>query len=248
MRAIYSVALLGVLGLTFTQALAGEKPAELKPLVDKILKAHGGEKKLRDLQAFVEKTKTTAPNGAFTTLARYIQLPDQTRLESEFELQGKRVKCAIVFAGDSGWRKMEGQPTEPYRAAYKGKMDPLKYAGPRAWLRLLDPTGKLTPIGETKVGDRPAFGIMLKSGTDPEEKMFFDKATGLLIKVEKTLSYPKLNKSELHETFYDEYQTVDGIPFARKITKRVDGKTTQQVEILEFSVVDKLDAKLFEKP
>jgi hypothetical protein len=241
MRTICSVVFLGVLSLTFGQAIAGEKPAELEPLVEKVLKAHGGEKKLRGVHAFVEKTKTTVPSGAFTTTDRYIQLPDQTRLESEFELGGKRVQCAIVFAGDSGWRKMEGQPAEPYRAAYKGKIDPLKYAGPRAWLRLKDPGHTLTRLPDTKVGERPAFGIALQSGNNPVERMFFDNETSLLIKVEKNISY-------VEETVYEDYQAVDGIPVARKITRKRDGKTTHLIEVVEFKVADKLDARLFQRP
>jgi hypothetical protein len=238
MRVIYYLAFLGALVLTLGQAFSAQDSPELKPLIDKILKAHGGEAKLNGLQAFVEKTKTTLPGGKTTTWDRYIQLPDQMRQESEFELQGKRVKCVLVFAGDNGWRKMEGEPAMPYRAAFKGRKDPLHHAGPRLWLRLKDPAYTVTPFGDVKVGNRAAFGIMLKSALGPEEKLFFDKQSGLLIKSEQ---------SQL-ETFYDAYQPADSIPIARKITRKQDGKTTQEIEVVEFKVVEKLDGKLFEKP
>jgi hypothetical protein len=196
----------------------------------------------------VEKTKTTSPDGKFTTWDRYIQLPDQMRQESEFEISGKRVKCVLVFAGENGWKKTDAEPTQDYRAAFKGKKEPLKYAGPRAWLRLLDPAYQLTALDETKLGDRPAFGILFSFGKDPAEKFFFDKATGHLLKEEKTLLYPSTGKIEFYETFYDDYQATAGIPVARKIIKKRDGKTIQQIEITEFSIVEKLDSKLFEKP
>ncbi len=248
MKVIGCFALLGLFGAQAEiPGTTDDATAQLKLLVKKIVTAHGDAKRLEAVRAFLEKTKSTAPSGSITTLDRYIQLPNQSRQESEFDLGDKGVKCVLVFAGDNGWRKMEGDVAQPYRAASKGKKAPLKYAGPRAWLRLLDPAYKLTSLGETKVNDRPAFGIQLSVGTDPPEKLFFDKVTGLLLKEEKTLRYTD-GRLELHETFYADYQPDKGIPIAHKITKTLDGKTIQQIEVTEFKIVDKLDAKLFEKP
>ena len=248
MRATCWLACPGVLALTLAQPAPAEDPAGLKPLIDKVLKAYGGEPRLNGLRAFVEKTKTTAPSGTTSTLGRYLQLPDRARLESEFELQGKRIKCVIVYAGDSGWKHTEGQPAVPHRSPFTGRKEPLKYAGPRAWLRLKDPAYTLTPLGETRVGDRPVFGIGVKAPNAPEERCFFDKETGLLIKVEQTISYPQGDRPVLEETFYGGYKAVAGVPVARAITKKRDGKTTQQIEVVEFRVADKLEARLFQKP
>ena len=154
----------------------------------------------------------------------------------------------IVYAGDSGWKHTEGQPTVPHRSPFTGREEPLKYAGPRAWLRLKDPAYTLAPLGERRVGDRLVFGIALKAPNAPEEKCFFDKETGLLIKVEQMISYPQGDRRELEETFYGGYKAVAGVPVARAITKKRDGKTTQQIEVVEFRVADKLEARLFQKP
>ena len=248
MRAIFWRTCLGVLALAPAQPAPAEDSAELKARIDKVLNAYGGAKKLAGLQAFVEKTKITAPKGPTSSLARYVQLPDQTRLESEFELQGKQVKCRIVYAGDNGWKHTEGQPTVRQCSPFTGRKEPLKYAGPRAWLRLKDPAYTLTWLAETKVGDCSVFGIGVKSPNGPEERCFFDKKTGLLLKVEQTISYPQGKQPELEETYYGGYKAVDGIPVARAITKKRDGKTTQQIAVVEFRVADKLDAQLFQKP
>jgi hypothetical protein len=213
-----------------------------------VLKAYGGEQKLKGLQAFVEKTKTTAPDGSTATLARYVQLPDRTRLESEFAIQGKPFKCRIVYAGGNGWKHTEGQATVSQRSPFTGRKEPLKYAGPRAWLRLKDPTYALASLPERKIGDRPVFGIAVKAPNTPEEKCFFDKTSGLLLKVEQTISYPQGKPPVLEETFYGNYQAVEGIAVARAITKKQGGKTLQRIEVVEFQVAEKLDAQLFEKP
>jgi hypothetical protein len=248
MRAICWLACPGVLALALARPAPADDSAELKPLVDRVLKAYGGEAKLSGLQAYVEKTKITVPDGPTATLARYVQLPDQTRLESESELGGKRVKCEIVYAGDSGWKHTEGQPTVPHRSPFTGRKEPLKYAGPRAWLRLKDPAYTLAPLGASKVGDRSAFGIGVKSPDAPEERCFFDQESGLLLKVEQTTGYPQGKQSVVEETYYAGYKTTDGIPVAREITRKRDGKTTQQIEVVDFKVAEKLDAQLFQKP
>jgi hypothetical protein len=238
-----------------TVRVSGSDPAprpqeggELEPLIDKVLKAHGGEAKLRGLRAFVEKSKTTPAGGPASTVDRYHQLPDRTRLESEFEVAGKRVKCRTVYAGDRGWRKTDDQPTVPLRSPYAGRKEPLEYAGPRAWLRLKDPAATLAPLGETKVGDRAAFGILLKSAGAPEEKLFFDKEGGLLLKAEQAINYPQRGESVREETYYEDYRAADGIPVARKVTRKRDGKTAAVTEVTEFRVADKLDAQLFREP
>jgi hypothetical protein len=238
----------GALALALAWPAHAADPAELKPLIDRVLTAYGGESKLRGVQAYVEKTAFTGPDGPNATLVRYVQLPDRLRLESEFESQGKRVKCALVYAGSSGWKHMEGQPTIDRRSPFKGRSEPLRYVGPRAWLRLKDPAYTLTPLGEATVGDRRVFGIGLKPPNDREEKHFFDKESGLLLKVERTLSYPAGKPPVLEETLYSRYEVVDGIPVAREITNKEGGKTTQRIEVVEFRFAQELDARLFQKP
>ena len=249
MRAICWLTYPGVLALTLARPAPAQGPAELQPLIDRVLEAYGGETRLSRLQAFVERTKVTAPDGhLISTLARYTQLPDRIRLESEFEQPGKRVRCAIVIAGDRGWRHTEGQPTVPHRSSFKGMREPLKYTGPRTWLRLKAPAHTLRLLDETKVGDRQVFGIGVKSPDAPEERCFFDKETGLLVKVEQTIDFHRGAPPVLEETLYGGYRAVEGIPIARSITKKKDGRTVQQIEVVEFRVADQLNAELFREP
>jgi hypothetical protein len=238
----------GVLVLALVQSAQAEDTVELKALIAKVLKAYGGEARLTGLQAYVEKTRTTPPGGPTSVLARYVQLPDQTRLESDFELQGKRIQCVLVYAGATGWKHTAGQATASQRSPFAGRTEPLRYAGPRTWLRLKDPAYRLVPLGDSTIGDRPVFGIGVKSPEAPEEKCFFDKENGLLLKVEQALHYPQHVQQVLEETLYEDYQPADGIPVARAVTRKRDGKTTQQIAVVEFRLAEKLDARLFQKP
>jgi hypothetical protein len=113
---------------------------------------------------------------------------------------------------------------------------------------LKDPAYALVPLGETRVGDRPVFGIGVKALNAPEERCFFDKETGLLLKVEQVVSAPQDKQAVVEEALYGNYKAVEGIPVARAITKKRDGNIMQQIEVVEFRVAERLDAQLFQKP
>jgi hypothetical protein len=51
-----------------------------------------------------------------------------------------------------------------------------------------------------------------------------------------------------HEVLYGDYKEVKGIPIAHKIVNKSGGSVTSEVEVVEFKIVDELDAKLFQKP
>lgn len=247
MHPIRWAALAGSFFLMMSSFAPAEENKELQALIDKVLKAHGGETKLSQLEAFIEKTRTTGPKGQVTTMNRYVHLPDKLRMESEFDVGDKRVKCAIIYNGNQGWKKQEDKATELRPSPFTGVKDPQKFSGPRIWLRLRDPAYTPSLLEETKVGDRPAVGIKL-SGKGREERLFFDKQTRLLLKAEETLTFGQGKEAITVETLYSDYQEIAGIPIAHKTTKKTKGEVTSETEVVEFKVADKLDEKLFGQP
>jgi hypothetical protein len=252
-----------------------QEPTNLKPLIDKVLKAHGGEAQLRQLTAFTEKTKTRR-SGSESTSEVFVQLPERLRqVSSAVGAVGPR-KTISVYNGDQSWTKTTPGRSETV-AKKLTKMDvaawqaSLKFRGPRRLLRLTDPASELAWLGEVMVGDRTAVGIQLTFKIGPgekwfldketgserakvvrltrahEENLFFDKETGLLTKTEHTAVNVNGTKS-LIETLYSDYKETDGIMIARKATVKTSGQVTEESEVVEFKVVDKLDDSLFQKP
>jgi hypothetical protein len=145
--------------------------------------------------------------------------------------------------------------------------DYVKFFGPRRVLRLKDADHRVALLDEVKIDGRPADGVELTK-TGPKFKlslkMFFDKETNLLVKEENDLSYsaiiyPPLGYSpqrppeegDVHSSsaiFYTDYKKFDGIPIAQKETYTANGKYVSETKVINFRAVEKLDAKLFERP
>ncbi len=248
MRQGYGVTLAGLLLVIVGNPGRGQAPTDLKPVVDKVLNAYGGEVRLRQLITFIEKTKTHHGTSE-STLEIFVQLPDRVRLV----ISGKLSSSILVENGDQIWTKTSHNTavgTKLTKAGAAADQGLLKFRGPRQLLRLTDPASKLSGLGEVKVDGRTTVGIQLifkRYSGEVNQKWFFDKETGLLTKIEDTAKNVN-GKELLIETLYSDYKKIDGIMIARKATFKTDGKVTGGSEVVEFKAVDKLDDSLFQKP
>jgi hypothetical protein len=237
---------LGARGLT---AWAEEpRPEEI---VDKAIRAHGGEEKLAGLTAFTSKVRTAYPDAATWDAEIAVQLPGRYRAERTTSSGGKSRTTLIVIDGDQGWMKTNALVT-PYPKAFIASFFKytIPYEGPRSVLRLRarqrNASCQFTTTGEGTVEGRPAVGLRMKLEGGPEATWYFDKETGLLLQeVERTKRFE--GEDDVVETIYGDYQTVGGFPMARKETSRRDGKEAYTSELIDFKVATP-SADAFAKP
>jgi hypothetical protein len=220
-------------------------------ILDKAIKALGGEEKLAKAQTFTQAAKGTitfAGNDAEVTSNQSVQGLDHARQEFEGSAGGNSFKGVTVVAGDKGWRRfgddksaLEGQALANqkrgmYLAIVPITVVPLKGKG-----------FKVQAAGEEKVGDKPAVKI---KGTGPDDKdftLYFDKETGLPLKIVGKVVAPTGDEF-LQEITFSDYKEMGGIKKATKITATRDGGKFLNQEITDFKVVDKLDPKTFAEP
>jgi RNA polymerase sigma factor (sigma-70 family) len=236
------------------------KDEAVKAQIAKVLKAHGGEEKLGKIKTFTLRIKTSSVNTDDRQVYHvFVQPPDQAR--EEVSIEGRETaKLILVKNGDKKWRKLnDGEATEGHAFAEDATVT---FLGPRALLRLKDPAMEVSMLGERLVGDtgsvfgdRAAVCVKLarKDGKDTwtlhafgfgrvnEVRLYFDKDSGLLVKEEWD------HQDIPYEIFYTDYKTVNGVAVARRLVHRGNGGVTYRSEV-EFNSVDKLDAKLFQKP
>jgi hypothetical protein len=229
---------------------------QIKRLVKKALKAHGGEDKLKALKAFTIKYRDAKPAGRAGTTEYFAQLPGQFRIEFGREDRADKDIQIILGLGQIHRWKMhaDGKIEE---VIYGGLdfpqefwLDKLKFFGPRAVLRLTDPDHRLTLLDDAQINGRAASCIALErsaTGVTVSLKMYFDKESGLLVAVEDGIL-----KSTM---LFSDYKDFDGIMVAdslREITTgdtlRVKAIVSNKSELLEFKPMDKLDDKLFQEP
>lgn len=242
------------LAIALVAAWTGSTRAEDKDanaILDKAIKAMGGEEKLKKAQTFTQSGKGTISimgmDGDITTHLS-VQAIDHTRQEFEGNVAGNTVKGVTVLAGDKAWQKVGNAKVALEGEQLAGQKRGVYMAiVPVTILPLKDKGFKLEAGGEEKVGDKPAVKV---KGTGPDGKEFtiyFDKESGLPVKmVGKVTGF--MSAEVLQETTYADYKEMDGIKKATKIKATRDGEKFMEQEVTEFKIVDKFDPKTFTEP
>jgi hypothetical protein len=221
----------------------GARAEDLKPeeIVDKAIRAHGGEEKLAGLTGFTFKERMAYPDAMTSDAEVVVQLPGRYRRDMKMSSEGKSRSSLMVFDGDQGWMKMNDLVT-PYPKTFLESMQKytVPYLGPRSILRLRarqkNPACQFTTTGEGTVEGRPAVGLRMKLADGPEETWYFDKDSGLLLKEEERVKHFE-GEDQVYVTLYEDYQTCDGFPMARKVVTHRDGKLSYTREQSDFKAV-----------
>jgi hypothetical protein len=90
-------------------------------------------------------------------------------------------------------------------------------------------------VGESTIDGHPAIGLKMTLDDGPQETWFFDKDSGHLLRTESRTARFE-GEDNVLVTLYEDFQTTDGFPIARKVTTQQDGKTTSTRELIDFKV------------
>jgi hypothetical protein len=250
-KALYVVPLALLLAVGAGRGRADEQP-DLRKVIDKAIKAHGGADKLAKFKAATLKLKGKyygmSEDGVDFTGDAASQSPDKTRMEITIDVMGMEFKFLRVVNGDKGWTHMMGQTTAMDKEALAEAKEELYAAGVKRLAVLRDKGFKLEPLGEVKVGDRAAVGVKVAHKGHRDINLFFDKKTGLLVKSERPAKDPMAGTEFTQTELYDDYKEVDGIKHAGKLTILRDGKKFVDGQSSDFKPQEKLDDSLFAKP
>jgi hypothetical protein len=235
-------------------SLAGPTRADdkaVKAILDKAIRALGGEEKLTRSNAISWKAKGTFAAGesesGFTGQVTVHGL-DHFRSAFEGKFGDNPFKVVTVLSGDKGWRKvMNDSTTMDATALASEKQSLYLLITPLTLLPLKGKGYQLEVDGEEMVGKVAA--VVLK-GTGPDGKdfaLYFDKKTGFPIKqVAKVTS--SMGEEFTQERLYGDYKVFDGIKRPTKIVTKREGAKFVEEEITEFKIVNKVDPATFAAP
>jgi len=224
---------------------------DTKAILDKAIKALGGEEKLSKVKAASWKSKGTITFGGndneFTAEA-VVQGLNHYRNEFEGEFGGNKVKGVTVLAGDKGWRKFGDNQMELDKDSVANeKRSVYLTVIPITILPLKGKGFKVEAIGEESIGGKPAAGIKATGPDDKDFSIYFDKESGLPVKlVAKVIDF--MGNEFTQETTFSDYKEMGGIEKATKIQAKRDGEKFLEVQVTEFRVRDKVDPKTFAEP
>lgn len=240
-----------VMLLAFVAPVQADDAADAKKLVERSIKAGNlpDTAKMTGL-TWKDKGKFTAMGFDLTYTADWaVQFPDKYRFAFAADIMGMKINITMVAAGDKAWEKMDDQAQE----ITGEKLDYVKHEVYQMWVTSLHPLlsdkeFKLTPTGEKAVNEKKATGVKVERGKHPAITLYFDNATGLLVKAETTVKDEFQGwKVVPSETYYEDYKDVDGRKMFLKLRIVRDGKPMIESILSDGKWHEKLDAKLFEK-
>jgi hypothetical protein len=234
-----------VIALSTQSRAADDKDS--KAILDKAIKALGGEEKLAKAKAATWKTKGKISFGdndnEFKGEATVEGLEHCRQV-----FEGDLGKFVMVVAGDKGWMVFGENSTAMEKDPLaNAKRDMYLQMIPVTLLPLKDKDFKVEAAGEEKVDGKPAVGLKVTAPDKKDFTIYFDKESGLPVKLAaKVMDFGGAEVAQ--ETTYTDYKEFDGIKKATKIVVQRDGKKFLEQLISDFKVLDKVDPKTFVEP
>jgi len=224
-----------------------------KEILAKAVKAHGGEEHLMKHPAAraQNKGKINLPGvgeAEFTQSMAYM-LPNKLRDSMELSIGGQSIKVVTIMNGDAisiVAMDKEVPITDEIKKAMKDPMEMMSMVRLAPLLKGKD--FELSLFGEAKVDEKPAVGVRVTAKSKKEMTLFFDKKTGLLVKIEHRTTSPNGGGEVAEERIILSYQKdKNGIPVPKKVLVKQDGKTFIEAESSEFEFLEKIDDSEFKK-
>jgi hypothetical protein len=236
-------------GLAATARAADEQ--DTKAILDKAIKALGGEARLSKTKASQVKLKGTITfmgGDNEVSIQSTTQGLNHHRAAFAGDFGGNKVEGVTVIAGDKGWRSFNGNTMElDAEHLANEKRNLYLDAIPAAILPLRAKGFKVAPAGTEKVGGKPAVGIKVTGPDGKDFKLYFDAESGLPVKmVAKVLDF--MDTEFTQETTYSNYKDFDGIKVATKIARKRDGDKFMDMEVKSFKVLKEVPKDTFAEP
>jgi hypothetical protein len=176
-------------------------------------------------------------------------LPDKLRDTLELSIAGEKATVLTLMNGDTLSIEAMGKAipiTDEIKQAMKDAVAMMKVA--RLAPLLTDKGYELSLFGEAKVEDKPAVGVRVTAKGQKDVTLFFDVKTGLLVKVEHRTVQPGTGAEVTEERIILEYaKDKDGTPVPKKVLLKHDGKKFLEAEVVEITLLEKIDDSEFKK-
>jgi hypothetical protein len=220
-------------------------------ILDKAMKAMGGEDKLSKCETATWKAKGKIRFGdnenTFNSQLT-VQGIDRFRSEFEGEFNGNMVKGVTVLNRDKCWRKFGEMSMEMDEDALANtKRTVYLQVVPMTLLPLKGTGFKVEAAGESNVGGKPAVGLKVTCPDGKDFTLYFDKESGLPVKVvAKVIGFQ--GEEYTQEVTYSDFKDFGGTKKATKVEVTRNGDPFVQQELTDFKALDKVDPDTFAEP
>jgi hypothetical protein len=241
----YLLPCLTALAVSAPPLRAGEREDALA-LVAAAVKAHGGEAALRKAQTgqrvgagFLAQADRQVPFTDETTFS----LPGRVRMVLDVN---RAQRMLIVVTPDKAWQQTGGAPADLDRDSADELREELyiRYLTTLLPLRQDDMTLGLVP--DAQVNGRPAAGIKVTSKGHRDARLYFDKQSGLLVKIERRARQAGVLLDK--EYVFSDHKEFDGAVLPTREGESLNGKKFTDLAVSSWKMLPKVDDSLFSKP
>jgi hypothetical protein len=197
---------------------------DARAIIDRAIEAQGGEAKLARIQVAGLKVKGAFVVGdtqcSFTGEAFY-QLPSLYKQVIHLTIGDETMTQTIGYDSNKVWVQL-GEQMLDIGDDLRAELQKGRYVEQVAGLLILKKGYQLSMAGTSRVRDTEAEVVKVTFPGQPDVRLFFDKATGLLVKTEHRQLDPQkilqgIKGEVLQETFYSDY----GEPGAIEADERI---------------------------
>jgi outer membrane lipoprotein-sorting protein len=225
-----------------SSSILADDSKEATAIIDKAVKALGGEEKLSKIKGMSWKSKGTftfGENESHFTGKSTVSGADRLRTDFEGDFGGG----VIVVNGDKGWRKIGDN-----KVAIEGDglVSEKRNLIPATILPLKDKKYKLSIAAEETIDGKAAVGVKVAGPDKKDFTLYFDKQSGLPVRMVAMVEFMGMEFTQ--ETNYSDYKEADGIKKAMKTTVKNNGQKFLSIELSDVKVLDKVDDKDFSEP
>ncbi|MCX7701834.1 MAG: hypothetical protein N2039_13230 [Gemmataceae bacterium] len=221
-----------------------------KDIVKKAIEAHGGADNLKKFLGTRAESKGSISimgmDFEFTTQS-ISQYPDKQKTIIQLDFMGNSLSIVQSINGDQVSlmvNNMSQEVPDEQKQELKRGIEMQKVMNLTPLLEEKDYELKVIP--GVKVNDRDTVGISVTGRERPEIKVYFDKETYLLLKVERKALDPSMAGVEaLQETILADYKEFNGVKKPMKTTIFLDGRKFMDAVNTKLEVVEKIDDKEF---
>jgi hypothetical protein len=224
-------------------AYADDRAAAL-PVIERAVKAHGGADALAKAQICIRSGNGTIWVGGeqpFRT-ELIVNLPSQVRLSADVSSS----TLVLVLNGDKGWQLTGGAVTD----LSKQRLSELQEEGYVMWLATVAPLLKegfdFRVLPEAKLGGRPTEGLRVLAKGRPEVALYFDKETGLLVRISRKATEAGLPVDK--DYLYSDHKDYEGVKLPSKEIVMLNGKKTTEVNFTTCKFLPRALESSFTRP
>jgi hypothetical protein len=171
-----------------------------------------------------------------------VSLPAKLRWAIDLD---KRISIVHVINGNQGWRQSGGAVNDMTKEGIDEVHEEMYVWYLTTLLPLKKEGVELAPVAEIKVDGKPAVGLRVTSRGNPQARLYFDKATGILLKIARTGRNAGLVVGK--EYLFSGYKDFDGARLPTKYVELINGQKNNELKTATYEL-RKLEDSVFQRP